>query len=155
MMPARRNFWAAESKNTSMRNVRSTCESRHSTPHRTLPAPRGMLTNTQPSPWFCPSGRQPGSYRETGFEEMRTQPTLDSRTPRRSGLLGVSRLHCPLTALSGPSEHPRQEPIGLTSLPELFHGLFRLCSHLSPPLLGGFRNLRSTSFRENSLFYPR
>jgi len=68
----------------------------HSTPRRTLPAPRGMLTNTQPSPWFCPSGRQPGSYRETGFEEMRTQPTLDSRTPRRSGLLGVSRLHCPL-----------------------------------------------------------
>src|SRR6266436_8662787 len=81
--------------------------------------------------------------------------TFDNRAPPRSGLLGVSCFHCPLTALSGPSEHPRQETIGLTSFPELFHGLFRLCSHLSPPLLGGFRNLRSTSFRENSLFYPR
>src|SRR5258708_12219554 len=35
MMPARRNFWAAESKNTSMRNVRSTCESmaQHTSPN--------------------------------------------------------------------------------------------------------------------------
>ena len=52
-------------------------------------------------------------------------------------------------------EHSRQEMIVLSSLPELFHGFFRLCSHLSPPLLGGFRNLRSTGCRENSLFYPR
>jgi hypothetical protein len=36
------------------------------------------------------------------------------------------------------------------SLSQLFHCLFRLCSNPCPPFFGCFRNLRSTSFRQNS-----
>jgi len=61
-------------KNTSVRNVRSTCESieEHASPSL-LQRPRDADEH-QPSPWSCPSGQQPFSNRiEEGLAVIRPE----------------------------------------------------------------------------------
>src|SRR6266852_8444261 len=79
---ARRNFLAAEIENTLKRNVRSTCFGGKAHVAELFPRPR-VADEYQPSPWFCPTGRQAGSNSATSASPV-IRPELGRRHHRAS-----------------------------------------------------------------------